>query len=342
VTPVQMLRAQSAFHNDGNMLQPWFVDSVSNPVTKDTFYKGKKEYAGKPITKDTAKKVRTELDKVVNSEDSHAKNYQIDGYDVAGKTGTAQVADSDNGGYVEGENPYFVSFIVDAPKDDPEVIVYSGMSVAEKNDQEAYEMGLSKAFKPIMENTLKSLNVREKDSKDGSDVKYSKVPDVQGQETQKAQDKMNSKSLEPIVIGSGDKVVKQSVRSDKEVLPNSKVLLLTDGDITMPDMTGWTKEEVLAIETLTNTKITTKGSGFVSEQSEAKGQKVSKNDKIEVTFTAEKANGESSSSSSNNDSEDDDKDDSNKDDKNESKDKSEDKSSDDSKTSDSSSDSQNE
>ena len=60
-------------------------------------------------------------------------------------------------------------------------------------------------------------------------MKYSKVPDVQGQETQKAQDKVNGKSLEPIVIGSGDKVVKQSVSPDKEVLPNSKVLLLTDG-----------------------------------------------------------------------------------------------------------------
>src|SRR5699024_10665623 len=218
VTPVQMLRAQSAFNNEGKMLQPWFVDSVSNPVTHDTFYKGKKEFAGKPITKDTAKKVRTELDKVVNSEDSHAKNYQIDGYDVAGKTGTAQVADSDNGGYVQGENPYFVSFIGDAPKDDPEVIVYAGMSLAQKNDQEAYEMGVSKAFKPIMENTLKYLNVGDKNSKDKSDVKYSKVPDVQGQETQKAQDKVNGKSLEPIVIGSGDKVVKQSVSPDKEVL----------------------------------------------------------------------------------------------------------------------------
>src|SRR5699024_3944319 len=144
VTPVQMLRAQSAFHNDGNMLQPWFVDSVSNPVTKDTFYKGKKEYAGKPITKDTAKKVRTELDTVANSEDSHGKDYQIDGYGVAGKTCTAQVADSDHGGYVEGENPYFVSFIRGAPKDDTDVIVYAGMSLAQQNDQEAYEMGVSK------------------------------------------------------------------------------------------------------------------------------------------------------------------------------------------------------
>src|SRR5699024_2571517 len=95
VTPVQMLRAQSAINEDVNMLQTCFVGNVSNPVTKDTFYKAKKEYACKTITKDTAKKVRTELDKVVNSEVIHANNYKIDGYFVAGKTGTAQVADSD-------------------------------------------------------------------------------------------------------------------------------------------------------------------------------------------------------------------------------------------------------
>lgn len=292
VTPVQMLQAQSAFYNDGNMLKPWFIDSVSNPVSNETFYKGKKEIAGKPIKKDTAKKVRTEMDKVVNSEKSHAKNYKIDGYEVEGKTGTAQVADSDNGGYVEGENPYFVSFIGDAPKDDPEVVVYAGMSLAQKNDQEAYESGVSKAFKPIMENTLKYLNVGDKNSKDKSDVKYSKVPEVEGQETQKAQDKVKSKSLEPIVIGDGEKITKQSIAADKEVLPNSRVLLLTDGDVTMPNMSGWTKEEVIAFEKLTNTKVTTKGSGFVSEQSISEGQKISKKDKVEVTLSSEEINGE--------------------------------------------------
>ncbi|MDN6181409.1 MAG: penicillin-binding protein [Staphylococcus equorum] len=292
VTPVQMLQAQSAFYNEGNMLKPWFIDSVSNPVSNDTFYKGEKEIAGKPIKKDTAKKVRTEMDKVVNSEKSNAKNYRIDGYEIEGKTGTAQVADPDNGGYVEGENPYFVSFIGDAPKDDPEVVVYAGMSLAQKNDQEAYESGVSKAFKPIMENTLKYLNVGDKNSKDKSDVKYSKVPDVEGQETQKAQDKVNSKSLEPIVIGDGEKITKQSVPADKEVLPNSRVLLLTDGDVTMPNMSGWTKEEVVAFEKLTNTKVTTKGSGFVSEQSISEGQKISKKDKIEVTLSSEEINGE--------------------------------------------------
>ncbi|MGT0198029.1 hypothetical protein ACVNPZ_11515 [Staphylococcus aureus] len=32
-----MLQAQSAFFNDGNMLKPWFVNSVENPVSKDNF-----------------------------------------------------------------------------------------------------------------------------------------------------------------------------------------------------------------------------------------------------------------------------------------------------------------
>ena len=150
--------------NKGNMLKPWFVDSIKNPISKKTFYQGEKEIVGKPITASTASKVETELDKVVNSKKSHAMNYRVDGYDIEGKTGTAQVAD-EKSGYVKGENPYFVSFIGDAPKKNPKVIVYAGMSLAQKNDQEAYEMGVSKAFKPIMENTLKYLNVGSKKMK---------------------------------------------------------------------------------------------------------------------------------------------------------------------------------
>jgi penicillin-binding protein 1 len=298
VTPVQMLQAQTAFFNKGNMVKPWFVNSVKNPVSNNSFYKGKKEYAGKPITENTAKKVRVELDKVVNSEDSHAKNYRIHGYDIAGKTGTAQVADSKGGGYVKGENPYFVSFIGDAPKKDPKVIVYAGMSLAQKNDQEAYEMGVSKAFIPIMKNTLKYLNVDGKNTKDSSDVKYSKVPDVSGESVQEAENKLNAKSLNPQVIGSGEKISKQSVSANKKILPNRKVLLLSDGDLTMPNMKGWSKEDVLAFERLTDVKITTKGSGFVSKQSTSEGQKIKKNDKIEVEFSADKISGDSKSSSS--------------------------------------------
>lgn len=54
-----MLQAQSAFFNDGNMLKPWFVNSVENPVSKRQFYKGQKQIAGKPITKILLKKLKS-------------------------------------------------------------------------------------------------------------------------------------------------------------------------------------------------------------------------------------------------------------------------------------------
>lgn len=45
------------------------------------------------------------------------------------------------------------------------------------------------------------------------------------------------------------------------------MLLLTDGDITMPNMKGWTKDDVLAFQELTGINVTTKGSGYVTKQS---------------------------------------------------------------------------
>ncbi|MEB5760730.1 penicillin-binding protein [Staphylococcus haemolyticus] len=286
VTPVQMIQAQSAFFNKGNMLKPWFVDSIKNPISKKTFYQGKKEIAGKPITASTASKVETELDKVVNSKKSHAMNYRVDGYDIEGKTGTAQVADEKSGGYVKGENPYFVSFIGDAPKKKPKVIVYAGMSLAQKNDQEAYEMGVSKAFKPIMENTLKYLNVGSKKDETKS-AQYSKVPNVTGQSIDKAKESLKSEDLQATVIGNGDNVKSQSIKANKKLLPNSKVLLLTDGDITMPNMKGWTKDDVLAFQELTGINVTTKGSGYVTKQSVNNGTTLKDNSKVEIELSPE-------------------------------------------------------
>ncbi|MGI8142334.1 penicillin-binding protein [Staphylococcus haemolyticus] len=286
VTPVQMIQAQSAFFNKGNMLKPWFVDSIKNPISKKTFYQGEKEIAGKPITASTASKVETELDKVVNSKKSHAMNYRVDGYDIEGKTGTAQVADEKSGGYVKGENPYFVSFIGDAPKKNPKVIVYAGMSLAQKNNQEAYEMGVSKAFKPIMENTLKYLNVGSKKDETKS-AQYSKVPNVTGQSTDKAKESLKSEDLQATVIGNGDNVKSQSIKANKKLLPNSKVLLLTDGDITMPNMKGWTKDDVLAFQELTGINVTTKGSGYVTKQSVNNGTTLKDNSKVEIELSPE-------------------------------------------------------
>ena len=147
-----------------------------------------------------------------------------------------------------------------------------------------------------MENTLKYLNVG-KSKDDASKNEFSKVPNVEGQSIDKAKDSLNAKSLKPVVIGSGKKVKSQSVDADTKTLPNSKVLLVTDGDLTMPDMKGWTKEDILAFQELTNIKVKTTGSGFVSKQSVTQGQKLKKSDNIEVTLSAESTDGTTDESS---------------------------------------------
>ncbi|REH74805.1 penicillin-binding protein [Staphylococcus felis] len=288
VTPAQMIQAQSAFFNEGNMLKPYFVDSVDNPITKKTFYKGKREVVGKPITKKTANKVLDQLDQVVNSKDSNAKNFRIDGYRIGGKTGTAQVADPENGGYVQGPNPYFVSFIGHAPSKNPKILIYSGMSLAQKNDQEAYELGPGMAFTSIMKNTLQYLNVGSDEISTKSTI--NPVPHVENKSVESAEDTLKGKKFNPVVIGNGDKVVNQSPAASHDLLPNSNVLLLTNGDLTMPDMTGWTRDDIVAFESLTNIKVEVEGNGFVKSQSVTSQTAIDKKTKIQVKLDSENTN----------------------------------------------------
>lgn len=288
VTPIQMLQAQTAFFNKGNMVKPWFVSSIDNPVKNDTLYKGEKEFAGKPITEDTAKKVKKELDLVVNSKKSHAQNFRVKGYRIGGKTGTAQVADPENGGYVKGPYPYFSSFIGHAPSKNPEIIVYAGMSLAQKNKQEAYEMNVSSAFNPIMENTLKYLNVG-KDSEKATKDSFGKVPNVSGESVDQAEEAVKNKDLKPVVIGEGDTVTQQLPQADEKTLLHSKVFMKTDGEMTMPDMKDWSKDDVLAFESLTGIRVKMKGNGFVSEQSISPNTPLKDKKEVEVKLSAPQA-----------------------------------------------------
>ena len=59
----------------------------------------------------------------------------------------------------------------------------------------------------------------------------------------------------------------------------------------MPDMSGWSKEDVVAFEQLTNIKVDMKGSGYVSDQSVSQGTKVGKKDKVTVSLSAEDIDG---------------------------------------------------
>lgn len=104
VTPIQQLEAATAVANDGKMMKPYVIDHIVDPDTKKTVYQNKPESAGTPISASTAKNVRNILGDVVSSDIGTGRPYKIEGFDVAGKTGTAQIAGTN--GYLKGRDNY--------------------------------------------------------------------------------------------------------------------------------------------------------------------------------------------------------------------------------------------
>ncbi|MBI2626892.1 MAG: penicillin-binding protein 2 [Parcubacteria group bacterium] len=93
VTPIQLITAYSAIANGGKLMKPYLVDKI-------IFSDGKEEIAkssivGRPISETTALTLQQML---VSAVDNGFDKARVKGYDVAGKTGTAQIPDG-KGGY---------------------------------------------------------------------------------------------------------------------------------------------------------------------------------------------------------------------------------------------------
>ena len=114
VTPLQMITAVSALANDGVMMQPYIVQEIHGET--GTFVH-EPTILGRPISPETAAQVNAMAITAVTREVSAA---QISGYTIAGKTGTAQIAE--NGIYLPDD--VIGSFIGWLPAENPELIIY--------------------------------------------------------------------------------------------------------------------------------------------------------------------------------------------------------------------------
>lgn len=111
-TPLQLLNATSAIANQGKLMQAYIVDKTVDYSGKEDQRKSKE--ITQTITADTANKVKDMMVSVVVN--GHGKKAAVEGYKVAGKTGTAQVP-KPGGGYYD--NRHVGSFVGFAPADNP-------------------------------------------------------------------------------------------------------------------------------------------------------------------------------------------------------------------------------
>lgn len=118
-TPLQVISAISTLANDGKRMRPYIISEVRDDTETIEY---EPQLISQPISEEIADKVADMMTHVVEDGGIHeTESDLLKKYNVAGKTGTAQVAKTDGSGYEEDKtNTTFVGF---APANDPKMIM---------------------------------------------------------------------------------------------------------------------------------------------------------------------------------------------------------------------------
>lgn len=227
VTPIQQVMAMGAIANGGKLMKPYVVADVQNHDTGHIVSKTKATEVRQVISPTTATQVRAALESVV-ANGSGGRAFR-DGYRIAGKTGTAQVAK--NGHYSSGH--YIVSFIGMAPANSPKLIAY--IAIDHPRPKQGVVFGgviAAPIVGNILADSLHAIGVQPSTSGLPKKYKYPDVlpvtvPNFTGLTLVNARKLalQNSANLRVEIQGTGSTVVAQSPSGGNKVEPGSTIRL---------------------------------------------------------------------------------------------------------------------
>ncbi|BAK27335.1 penicillin-binding protein PBP2X [Streptococcus gallolyticus subsp. gallolyticus] len=276
VTQVQMLRAFTAISNGGVMLEPQFISQIYDPNTNSARV-ATSEVVGNPVSEDAADQTLDYM-VTVGTDSQYGTLYnsttgqpyiQVGDYSVAVKSGTAQIAASaeDGGGYLTGDNDYIYSVVAIVPSDDPEFIMYVTLQQPSEKFRAMYWQDV---VNPVLERAMMIKDTLTSTAVTGTDTETEyTLKDYIGESPGDTAQELRDNLVQPVVVGSGSKIKKMSKKVGSNLSANEQILLWTGDLETVPDMYGWTKENVEKFAKWTGIKITFKGSdsGTVTKQS---------------------------------------------------------------------------
>jgi penicillin-binding protein 2B len=268
VTPIQLIQGITAIANDGKMMQPYVIDKIVNPNTGETVLDSKPTEKGQPISVESAKKMRELLASTIYGEAGNAKRFQLDGYEVAGKTGTAQMPKANGRGYDWGKNEFLYSFLGMVPADDPQLVVYIAVAKPKLEATEAGSEPVSQIFNSVAQNSLKYMNINPTDV---AEVQKKEVTNYVGEHSDSIVTELEADGLHPVLIGEGGAITEQFPAEGKILTKGGIVFLKTDGAITVPSFESWSLRNLLVYKSLSNLPIEIFGEGFVESQSVSQG-----------------------------------------------------------------------
>ncbi len=277
VTAMQMMQALSAIGNNGKMLKPYLISKIVDPNTGKTVKSYGKKVIGQPVSAATAKAVRKHMEDVVYKSYGIGSDYKIKGVKIAAKTGTAQVSDGKSG-YLSGDNSYLYSVAAMAPADNPKYIMYITMKQPTLPGTETATQLLADVFKPVMKRALQ-------EDSSANATASTKMLSYVNRSVKVAKSELTAQGYRVTTVGTGTRVLEQSPTAGQVVMAKQRVILMTSGTRSMPDLSGWSKSDVLRLGELLGLKVTASGSGYVKSQSIAAGKSLTGTNQLTVKLS---------------------------------------------------------
>ncbi|MBP3283975.1 MAG: PASTA domain-containing protein [Clostridia bacterium] len=279
ITPISLIAAISAVANDGKLMVPRIVKEVRDS-DGNTLYSNEPKVVRQVISKETSEKVRGMMEKVVS--EGTGGNAYIKGYEVGGKTGTAEQG-------IGASTWYVASFVGIAPANNPEIAVLVAL-FDPKGPSHGGGAIAAPVTKQIIEETLRYLQIQPNNADEMNTGVI--VPEVRGLTVAETRTKLKEAGLKYNFQGtySDTSIVKDQIpKPNIEVLENSSIILYTEENaektmVEVPNVYGKTISEATALLKNVGLNVNTDGLGVADEQIPAAGTAVEKGSLVKVTF----------------------------------------------------------
>ena len=246
ITPLQLVRAISSVVNGGYLLEPYIVSEIVD-ADGNTVMQAEPTVVRQTIRKETSDTMRTLIQSVVT--EGTAKNAQVAGFSIGGKTGTSEKIDvfDENGQRVQDK---IVSFVGIAPMEDPEYIVLVALDTPSRETGIYISGGVMAAptVGAVMADILPYLGVQRSYSEDDAAGQEIVMEDLVDLTAADAERKLKEMGLTANFSGTGETVTGQIPAAGQTIPGGSEVLLYlgeepTEELVTVPDFTGMNRQQ---------------------------------------------------------------------------------------------------
>ena len=218
ITPLQLVRAISSVVNGGNLMEPYIVSQIADGEG-NILLSQEPTVVRKTISEETSRTMCAMMESVVT--EGTAKNAQVAGYSIGGKTGTSEKIDvfDENGQRVLDK---IVSFVGVAPMGNPEYIVLVALDTPSRETGIYISGGVMAAptVGAVLSDILPYLGVAKT-----AEAGYAVLDDLTGLSRSEAQAILNEKKLEALYSGEGETVVSQIPQAGHWIPEGSQILL---------------------------------------------------------------------------------------------------------------------